>query len=136
MVFLAGTEPTPEDEPSVVLCVSVLSVVQKRSSAVHRQQFSRTAMPILHDPATRDAIRSRVQRLRADANRLWGKMTVDQMLWHVNQALEQPLGRIRFTRTIKFVPRSVVKFFVLNTKWPKGAPTTPEIFCRRRAPFV
>jgi hypothetical protein len=85
-------------------------------------------MPILHHPPTRDDIRARVQRLTPDATRLWGKMTVDQMLWHVNQALEQPLGRIKFTRTIKFVPRSVVKFFVLNTKWPKGAPTTPEIF--------
>ncbi len=85
-------------------------------------------MLILHDPATLDFIRSRVRRLTPDATRLWGKMTVDQMLWHVNQAMEQPLGRIRFKRTIKYVPRSVIKVLLLNVKWPKGARTQPEIF--------
>jgi len=85
-------------------------------------------MLVLHDPATLASIRSRVERLTPDAKRLWGKMTVDQMLWHVNQAMEQPLGRIRFKRTIKFVPRSVIKFLILNVKWPKGARTQPEIF--------
>jgi hypothetical protein len=85
-------------------------------------------MAILHDPATLTSIRSRVERLTPDAQRLWGKMTVDQMLWHVNQALEQPLGRVRFKRSIKFVPLAVVKFLVLNVKWPKGARTQPEIF--------
>jgi len=85
-------------------------------------------MLILHNPQTLASIRSRVQRLTPDATRQWGKMTVDQMLWHVNQAMEQPLGRIRFQRTIKFVPRSVIKFLILNVKWPKGARTQPEIF--------
>jgi DinB family protein len=84
-------------------------------------------MPILHDPATRESIRSRVQRLTPNARRLWGKMSVDQMLWHVNTALEQPLGRIRFSKPIPFVPKRIVKWVLLNTKWPKGAPTQPEI---------
>ena len=44
---------------------------------------------LLHDPAIRDAIRARLQTLRPDAPRKFGKMTVDQMLWHVNQALAQ-----------------------------------------------
>jgi len=84
-------------------------------------------MLILHDPAVRDSIRSRVQRLTPDSKRLWGRMAVDQMLWHVNQAMEQPLGRIRFSKPIKFVPKPIVKFLILNVKWPKGAQTQPEI---------
>jgi len=84
-------------------------------------------MAILHDPATRESIRARVQRLTPDSKRLWGKMSVDQMLWHVSTALEQPLGRIRFSKPIPFVPKRVVKFLLLNVKWPKGAQTQPEI---------
>jgi hypothetical protein len=36
-------------------------------------------MPVLHDPAVARALRSRVEALRLDATRRWGKMTVDQM---------------------------------------------------------
>jgi len=44
---------------------------------------------LLHDPAVRDAIRARVEALRPDAPRKFGKMSIDQMLWHVNQALRR-----------------------------------------------
>ena len=48
---------------------------------------------ILHDPPVRDALKQRAASLRADTPRRWGKMTVDQMLWHVNCGLENALGR-------------------------------------------
>ena len=50
-------------------------------------------MLLLHDPATRDSIKRRVTALRPDAQRQVGRMTVDQMLWHVNCGLENALGR-------------------------------------------
>ena len=36
----------------------------------------------------------RLKALRPDAQRRWGKMSVAQMLWHVNEAMEGALGRI------------------------------------------
>ena len=45
-------------------------------------------MPMLHDSSFRESVQSRLKALRPDAERRWGKMTVDQMLWHVNSALE------------------------------------------------
>lgn len=44
-------------------------------------------MPLLHDAAHREALRGRVGSLRPGSQRRWGKMTVDQMLWHVNETL-------------------------------------------------
>ena len=57
--------------------------------------------------------------------RRWGKMSVAQMLWHVNEAMEGALGRIQMDATKPPIPlpRPVLKFLVLNAPWGKGAPT-------------
>jgi hypothetical protein len=81
---------------------------------------------LLHDPAVRDAIRARVEALRPDAPRKFGKMSIDQMLWHVNQALAQSLGQVPSQPVKMPVPKPVLKFFVFNFPWPTGAPTAPE----------
>jgi hypothetical protein len=86
-------------------------------------------MPTLHDPTVRSTIRARIERLRPDAQRKWGKMTVDQMLWHCNQALEQSLGRLDAPASPKPIPTAVLKFMVLNLPWPRGAPTNPAFVC-------
>ena len=80
-------------------------------------------MALLHDEAVRTTIEARLDRLRPDTRPRWGKMSVDQMLWHVNQALETDLGRIEAPFEKSFMPRPVLKFIVLNMPWPKGAPT-------------
>ncbi len=52
-------------------------------------------------------------------------MSVAQMLWHVNEAMEGALGRIQMD-AMKLpipLPRPFVKFIVLNLPWGKGAPT-------------
>ena len=46
----------------------------------------------LHDPHDKAEILRRLKALRADAERRWGKMSVAQMLWHVNEAMEGALG--------------------------------------------
>jgi hypothetical protein len=83
-------------------------------------------MPSLHDSTYRAAIQNRLQALRADSQRKWGKMTVDQMLWHVNEALESALGRISLPPERSPLPRPIMKFIVINLPWPKGAPTLPD----------
>jgi hypothetical protein len=82
-------------------------------------------MTILHDPSVKASIRARLEGLRPDAPRKWGTMTVSQMLWHCNQALEQSLGRLNAPPAPKPLPQALLKFVVLNLPWPKGAPTNP-----------
>ena len=50
-------------------------------------------------------------------------MSVAQMLWHVNEAMEGALGRIKADPMKVPLPRPVLKFLVLNAPWGKGAPT-------------
>ncbi|MEO6878093.1 MAG: DinB family protein [Gemmatimonadaceae bacterium] len=81
---------------------------------------------LLHDPAVRDSLRARVRTLRPDSERLWGRMTVDQMLWHVNQALRNSLGDFEPAMLRVPLPRPLLKFIAVRIPWPKGAPTAPE----------
>jgi hypothetical protein len=90
---------------------------------------------LLHDPAVRDAIRARVQKLSPNANRKWGKMSVDQMLWHVNEALRNALGEWAPKDMRILLPKPVLRFVVLNLPWVKGAPTAPEFVAGKRYDF-
>ena len=82
-------------------------------------------MPMLHDPAVRCGLESRLTALRADCPRKWGSMTPDQMLWHVNQFLAFALGEETPERRKSRVPLPIFRFLVLNMPWIKGAPTHP-----------
>ena len=82
-------------------------------------------MPLLHDPAVRDSIRVRVNKLGPDTPRRWGKMSVDQMLWHVNRALRNAIGEIEPPEIHVPIPRGLAKFLVLNMPWPRNADTQP-----------
>lgn len=77
----------------------------------------------LHDPGDRTAIQTRIRGLRPDSARQWGTMSVSQMLWHVNQAMEMALGRVMFPPERSPLPKPLMKFIVINLPWPKGAPT-------------
>lgn len=93
-------------------------------------------MLLLHDPATRDSIKHRVTTLRPDAQRRFGVMTIDQMLWHVNCGLENALGRYEVKEQKLPLPHSVVKFLVLNFPWRKGkTPTAREFLATAQYDF-
>lgn len=77
----------------------------------------------LHEPHYQAEILRRLKTLRPDAERRWGKMSVTQMLWHVNEAMEGALGRIQAEPMKLPLPRPLLKFVVLNAPWGKGAPT-------------
>jgi hypothetical protein len=81
---------------------------------------------LLHDPTVRESIRARLQNLRPDSKRKWGKMSADQMLWHVNQALGDALGDAKPADMKPPIPAPLLKFVIMNLPWPKGAPTFPE----------
>lgn len=93
-------------------------------------------MPTLHDPSVFASIRSRLESLRPDATPKWGSMTVDQMLWHVNQTMEQCVGRFTPPAGKKPLPAPLLKFLVLNMPWPRGAPTNPAFVAQARHDFA
>jgi hypothetical protein len=78
---------------------------------------------LLHDPQHKAEILRRLKTLSPSAARRWGKMSVSQMLWHVNEAMEGALGRIQAEPMKVPLPRPLLKFLVLNFPWGKGAPT-------------
>lgn len=87
-------------------------------------------MPHLHDRATRESLRARLQSLNPSAQRKWGKMSVDQMLWHVGTALETALGTVPTVPERAPLPAPILRFVVLNLPWPKSAPTMRELVAR------
>src|SRR5829696_3276261 len=89
-------------------------------------------MPMLHDPAVRSALEARLDALRPDSPREWGRMTVDQMLWHVNQFLAASLGEGSLAAQKSPMPASLMKFFLLYMPWPKSAPTNRSAVAREQ----
>ena len=89
-------------------------------------------MPLLHDQAVRSRIESRLRALTPDRRPLWGKMSVDQMLWHLNEALAGALGEIDVAPPEKKppIPGWLMKFLVINVPWGKGAPTMPAFVAK------
>lgn len=85
-------------------------------------------MKTLHDAAIRQSILDRIDRLTPTSQRQWGKMRVDQMLRHLNAAMEMTLGRLEAKPRAIGIPRPLLKLFVFHMPWPKGkAPTAPEL---------
>jgi len=94
-------------------------------------------MLLLHDPSVRDAFKQRASSLRPDSERRFGRMRVDQMLWHVNCGLENALGRYEVKDQKLPLPYSVVKFLVLNLPWRKGkTPTAREFLAKGTYDFT
>ena len=82
---------------------------------------------LLHDPGTGAVFRKRVETLTPTTTPLWGKMSVDQMLHHVNFSLAESLGEHKAKRSIRGLPKSWVRWMILNGPWGKGAPTRPDM---------
>ena len=81
-------------------------------------------MAMLHEPSVRAALEARLNAIRPDAPRQWGSMTVDQMLWHVNQFLAASVGEPHSLKVNKpNLTTPLIKFFLIYMPWPKSAPT-------------
>jgi len=90
---------------------------------------------MLHDSTVRASVESRLGRLRPDSVAVWGRMTPDQMLWHVNQALGASLGREVPPTDRSPLPRPIMKFLVLKMPWPRNSPTNTAWVARERHDF-
>ena len=83
---------------------------------------------LLHDPEIYAAIRRRIESLRPDTPRQWGKMTIDQMLWHVNVSMREAVGEYKPQLKPIPIPKAVMRWAVLNVPWGRGARTRPDMY--------
>jgi hypothetical protein len=83
---------------------------------------------LLHDPSVGASIKTRIQSLRLDSQRQWGKMSIDQMLWHVNVSMREAVGE--YTPELKPlpVPKVVMRWAVINLPWGRGARTREDMY--------
>ena len=82
-------------------------------------------MTLLHDPAVRTSLEARLRSLTPDSRGRWGRMSVDQMLWHLNRAMSVSLGVETAAQERALAPRALIKLAVLRLPWPRNAPTSP-----------
>jgi len=75
----------------------------------------------------RDALVARLQKLRPDSQRQWGKLSASQILPHLADPFRVTLGEKKARSVANFVTKSFVgKLLVRRLPWPKGAPTSPD----------
>jgi hypothetical protein len=88
-------------------------------------------MKTFWDPATRDEVCRRVDRLTPDSRPQWGKFNAAQMLAHVNDAMLMALGDLPTApKATPFRRWPLKQFIVYVAPWPKSAPTAPELLAR------
>jgi len=92
-------------------------------------------MALLHDASTRTQIEQRIQALTPTTRGRWGQMTVDQMLWHVNQSLSVFVGQVTLGRGGPPLPPGLLRFMVLRLPWMKSAPTHPDLVAKLNYDF-
>jgi len=93
-------------------------------------------MRTLHEAHSQSEFQARLRALTSNSQRRWGKMSVDQMLWHVNSALCVAMGEFTIPPQSPPLPRRVMLFLALNMPWPKGAPTLAPFVARQPYDFT
>jgi hypothetical protein len=87
-------------------------------------------MKNIFEPARVSEIRERIERVKADSERVWGTMTPAQMLEHCSRGMEMAVGDIRPPR--KFIGRllgPLIKPLALGNDEPmrRNSPTVDEL---------
>ena len=86
-------------------------------------------MKSLNNPRDRDEIVRRVQNVRQDSPRKWGKMTAHQMVCHLADGFRLYMGDVKAQPAKMPLPVALMKTFTLwaPMKWPTGFKSAPEI---------
>ena len=85
-------------------------------------------MKTIYDPAVRDELLKRVDNINPKLQSQWGKMSIDQMVHHINLTYAAYFGEVTPTPRGSAFKKRLLKFLALApTPIPKGkAETLPE----------
>lgn len=94
-------------------------------------------MDNLFDPITAEFIIRRINNLRPDSKRIWGKMTVSQMIAHCQMPLKVALGDMKLKRTLIgfFFGRIARKQLMHPSEYKRGMPTDPSFIIKHEPSF-
>jgi hypothetical protein len=84
-------------------------------------------MSSIYNKTDNDAVISRINNLTSESKAVWGKMSVDQMLKHTNEAIIVAFGEneIKVNFLMKFLGK-MIKNKVFNSEFKKNSPTAKE----------
>lgn len=84
-------------------------------------------MKSIYDKAENAQIITRIESLTPSSKAIWGKMSVDQMMKHTNDALAVAFGEktLKINFLMRFMGR-MMKNKVFNSEFQKNSPTAPE----------
>lgn len=90
------------------------------------------------DPQTFQELVRRIESLRADSTRQWGKMTASQMLEHTARAADMATGRTPRPQAMlgKLIGWIFKKDFLGEKPFPKSSPTGPDFIIKDEPDFA
>lgn len=93
-------------------------------------------MNSIFDKTGNSEIVSRINKLTPESKALWGKMSVDQMLKHTNEAVIVAFGenQVKVNFLMKFLGK-VLKNTVFNSEFKKNSPTAKEFIFTEKYDF-
>lgn len=94
-------------------------------------------MKSLHDAAAYEEIIARIHKLNPQSSRLWGKMTVSQMLAHLSVGFRFPLSDKPSKRAFMGLLLSWMfkPHMYDDSPWKQGAPTGPQFIIKDERDF-
>jgi len=86
-------------------------------------------MKTLSHPADKQALIERIQKVRSDSPRAWGRMSAHQMICHLNDSFRLVLGEKQAGSVDNLFTRTVMKWAALSLPipWPHGTKTMAEV---------
>jgi hypothetical protein len=86
-------------------------------------------MKNLRNAKDKEEIARRLESVRADSRRLWGKMSAHQMICHLSDGFRMYMGEKRVDAVGGMYPSKVMRWAALwaPMRWPKGFQTMKEM---------
>lgn len=93
-------------------------------------------MSSIFEKSGNDEIISRINKLTPESKAVWGKMTVDQMFKHTNEAIKVAFSEndIKVNFLMKFLGK-MLKKKVFNSEFGKNSPTAKEFIFTNKYDF-
>jgi hypothetical protein len=85
-------------------------------------------MNVITSNSAYESIKNRIQNLKENNPRQWGRMNINEMLLHCIEALRAIIGEVTIPDQSNFLMRTIGKKFVLSDlKFPRNTPTSPKL---------